>query len=246
MIDSAPTASPPSPDQASQARLFDPPLATAESSTNAAAMLEYAADLRRKRAQGGRMTPVEWKIIERCAFLEHQAVVWHDRATLAAEIKQLTGLTYNALDKSKCPWNAHGPTDKAPVYRWLVERMATDLAKARREAREAATLSAHQREREDAALRRLKAQADREEAGAHQDHHRYQSAAEDEARAYFLRICAGLRQSLLDDLPGRLAAALDGRDAAAREAILRDQLGIALATAVTTAGQTPPPKEPAP
>jgi len=223
------------PEPATQERLFDPSLTSTE--TNAQAMLEYAADLRRRRAQGGRLSPVEWKIIERCAFLEHQAVVWQDRATLAGEVKQLSGMTYNALDKAKCPWNAHGPTDKAPVYRWLVERLATDLAKARRDEREARAQSAHDRERQEAGLRRLKAQADREEAGAAHDHSRYQTEAEDQARAYFVRICASLRQSLLDDLPARISAALSDRDPAGRESVLREHLGAALAAAATAAGQ---------
>jgi hypothetical protein len=225
-----------------QARLFAPALAPTE--TNVEAMLEYAADLRRKRAQGGRLTPVEWKIVERCAFLEVQGVTWSDRAALAGEIKQLCGLTYNALDKAKCPWNAHGPTEKYPVMRWLVERLATDAARLRRESIEARGEGKLDKARRAAELRRKQAQAEREETDLNKARRRYEDQAEDAARRLVVDLCTSIRRALIDEAPTALAALLHDLPPAVREATIRAHLTAAMDRAMAADGAAPLPGTP--
>jgi hypothetical protein len=235
------TAAPVNLDTAAQDRLFDGQITPAQ--TNVAAIQEYARSIRRKQALGERLSPVELKTLERAAFLEVSTVVWRDRADCAAEIKTLCGLTYNALDKRKCPWNAHGPTEKYPVLRWLAQILAGEVAVAKARAREAKVDCAVDREQEAARLRRLVAQTDHEETQVARLKERLRIEADDSARQIVIDLCGTLRRTLIDELPATLVelarAAPDDR--AAAEQSIRAALDAAIARAMATPAPAPAP-----
>lgn len=220
-------------EHSAQDRLFGDP--TGPLPTSREALAQIAKDARIAYQQGGKITPQQWKALREEAFYELQAVVWADRRALADEVKTICGMTYNALDKAKCPWNAHGPTEKAPIFRWLAVRLAGELAAKVRKAGETRADEKRDREREDAKTRRLKAQADREESAAAHDRERFQTEAEDHARALITAVCSQLRLILIDEMPATIAAGVHGKDRAAAESEVRALLESALGRAATAA-----------
>ncbi len=218
MIDTAP----PSVEATAQDRLFGGDLAA--TATNREAMAQIARDARTIHANGGRLTSQQFKVLREAAFYELAAVCWPDRKALADEVRELTGMTYNALDKAKVPWSAHGPTEKVPVFRWLVERMATDLTRLRRRSPETKAEAAREREHEDAKTRRLKAQAEREENAAAHDKERFRAEAEDSAKQLLTKVCTALRHLLIDEAPSAISTLVLDKERAGAEAAVRAYL----------------------
>ncbi len=218
MIDTAP----PSVEATAQDRLFGDDLAA--TATNRAAMAQIARDARTIHANGGRLTSQQFKVLREAAFYELAAACWPDRKALADEVRELTGMTYNALDKAKVPWSAHGPTEKVPVLRWLIERQAADLSRLKRRAPESRAEAKRDAEIEDAKARRLKAQADREENAAAHDKERFRAEAEDSAKELLTRACTALRHLLTDEAPSAISTLVLNKDRAGAEAAVRTYL----------------------
>ncbi len=229
---------PPANDQAAQDRLFDASLAPLES--NRAAMAQIARDARVIYQQGGRLTSQQFKVLREEAFYDLAAVCWADRRALTDEIKAICGMSYNALDKAKCPWNAHGPSEKAPIFRWLVIRFAGELAAMKRKVGESRAEVKQEQERDVAKTRRMKAQADREESAAAHDRDHFTAEAEDSARALITAVCTQLRTALLDESPPAIAAATYGKDRSVAEAEIRAYLEGVLSRAVDGAAKASP------
>lgn len=217
---------------AAQDRLFDGGGQALDS--NLAAMQQIAKDARQIYQRGGRLSAWQQKILRECAFYELRDHVWPDRHACAADLKQHTGWTYNALDKAGCPWgDGHRPVPIVPVLRWAVARLALQAAQAKAAVRETAAQAKLEREADEARLRRLKAQAEREEHAAAAERDRFRNEALDEANRGLTETCLALRATLTERLPADLAEQLQGKDAATIEQLIRTAVTAALEGAAT-------------
>ena len=211
-----------------QSVLIDP---LRELETNREAMVQVAADARRIYQQGGKLSNWQQRALREAAFYELQSVCWQDRASVAADVKRWTGMTYNALDKAQCPWNAHGPTPKVLVLEWLVQRLAADAAALKRRSVESRDQAKSEREVEQVQLRRLKAKADIEETQATKARDKLQAEAEDAARKVVLELTTQLRRGLVDEAPPAIASEIIEKkmaDVAAVERTIRLAIEAAL------------------
>lgn len=204
-----------------QASIFQQPAGDDTPLDGLSLMRQLATNAQSKLRMGGSLSREEHKAIATLAILDRADTHWPDRPAIADEL----GVTAKVVEKYKaegCPIEAHNPTEKLPVYRWLLA-----VYKQKGGGKAADSDPARQEKIEQARYRRLK-----------NDEIEGVMIAEAEASALetITRVMRTMKENFLYSLPTKLSVALADLPRNEQERVIRDTIRDELTAMAENAG----------